>query len=239
MISQLTPSESSKIKQSAYETFALRNLKQNIGASVLRVALYEDLLNRQMAVIQMKKEKADDPWRAMEGLLPSRVLHKIIVCVDPDIDPHDPLSVTWAIVNRSQPHRDMRIVPNRPLPWNPIRYVADGQRYDVMDSALLIDATLKAEFPPVALPKKEFMERAKVIWEELGLPKLSPRPPWHGYSLGYWPEEASIQADNAIAGNYALNAEYSSAKGIRVPIGVKFMELKEKFLLEKLKKQDK
>lgn len=235
MISQLTPSESSKIKQSAYETFALRNLKQNIGVPVIRVALYEDLLNRQMAVIQMKKEKAEEPWRAMEGLLPSRVLHKIIVCVDPDIDPHDPLSVTWAIVNRSQPHRDMRIVPNRPLPWNPIRYVADGERYDVMDSALLIDATLKAEFPPVALPKKEFMERAKVIWEELGLPKLSPRPPWYGYSLGYWPEEAVIQAENATAGNYPLNAEFSSSKGIRVSKGAQFMELKKKFLLDELK----
>ena len=236
MISQLTPSESSKIKQSAYETFALRNLKQKIGASVVRVALYEDLLNRQMAVIQMKKEKADDPWRAMEKLLPSRVLHKIIVCVDPDIDPHDPLSVIWAIANRSQPHRDMKIVPNRPLPWNPIRYVADGERYDVVDSALLIDATLKAELPPVALPKKEYMERARVIWEELGLPKLSPRPPWHGYSLGYWPEEAMIQAENATAGNYALNAEFSSSKGIRVSKGARFMELKEKFLSQELKK---
>lgn len=236
MISQLTPSESSKIKQSAYETLALRQLQQTVGQAVLRVALYEDLLNRQVAVIQMKREKPDDTWRALEALLPSRVIHKVIVCVDPDIDPHDPQSLLWAIANRCQPHRDMKIVPNRPLPWNPIRYVADGQHYDVTDSTLLVDATLKAEFPPVALPKREYMERAKEIWEELGLPRLDPRPPWYGYSLGLWPEEAEIQAENATAGNHAGNAEYSSAKGVKVPRGAKFVELKKKFLADELEK---
>ena len=30
------------------------------------------------------------------------------------------------------------------------------------------------------------MERAKKIWEELGLPKLKPEAPWFGYSLGEW-----------------------------------------------------
>lgn len=236
MISQLTPSESSKIKQSSYETLALRQLQQTVGQAVLRVALYEDLLNRQVAVIQMKRGKPDDTWRALEALLPSRVIHKVIVCVDPDIDPHDPQSLLWAIANRCQPHRDMKIVPNRPLPWNPIRYVADGQHYDVTDSTLLVDATLKAEFPPVALPKREYMERAKEIWEELGLPRLDPRPPWYGYSLGLWPEEAEIQAENATAGNHAGNAEYSSAKGVKVPRGAKFVELKEKFLADELEK---
>jgi UbiD family decarboxylase len=236
MISQLTPSESSKIKQSAYETLALRHLTKDIGVPVLRVALYEDLLNRQVAVIQMKREKPEDIWRALEALLPSRIIHKVIACVDPDIDPHDPQSLLWAIANRCQPHRDMRIVPNRPLPWNPIRYVADGQRYDVTDSTLLIDATLKAEFPPVALPAREYMEHARGIWEELGLPKLEPRPPWHGYSLGLWSDEAVTQANNATAGDHALNGEYSRRKGIKVPQGGKFLPLKEKYLADELEK---
>ena len=45
---------------------------------------------------------------------------------------------------------------------------------------------MKGDLPPLALPKKEYMERAKKIWEELGLPALTPQPPWHGYSLGDW-----------------------------------------------------
>ena len=236
MISQLTPSESSKIKQSAYETLALKHLNKNVGVNARRVALYEDLLNRQVAVIQIKKEKPDDTWRALEGLLPSRIIHKLIVCVDEDIDPHDAQSLLWAIANRCQPHRDMRIVPNRPLPWNPIRYVADGEHYDVTDSTLLVDATLKAEFPPVALPQRPFMERAREIWVELGLPKLNPRPPWFGYSLGLWPEEAAIQAGNAVAGNHSQNAEFSSKHGIKVPKGTKFMDLKKKYMAEEIEK---
>jgi 4-hydroxy-3-polyprenylbenzoate decarboxylase len=235
MLSQLTPSESSKIKQSAYETLALRHLQKTVGPSVLRVALYEDLLNRQVAVIQMDKAEPGDAWRALEGLLPSRIIHKIIVAVDTDIDPHDPMSLFWAIANRSQPHRDMRIVPNRPLPWNPIRYVADGKHYDTTDSTLLVDATLKAEFPPVALPAREYMEGARKIWEELGLPKLTPRPPWHGYSLGLWSDELVEQAKNATAGEHERNAEYSRKKGFEVPPGANFIEHKEKFLAAELK----
>jgi 4-hydroxy-3-polyprenylbenzoate decarboxylase len=234
MISQLTPSESSKIKQSAYETLALKHLQETVSRSVRRVAMYEDLLNRQVAVIQIDQASADEKWRALEGLLPSRIIHKIIVCVDPDIDPHDPQSLLWAIANRCQPHRDMKIVPNRPLPWNPIRYVADGERYDVTDSTLLVDATLKAEFPPVALPLERYMERARELWQELELPPIEPRPPWHGYSLGLWTEELATQASNATAGDHGLNAAYSERKGLRVAKGAKFMPLKEKFLAEEL-----
>ncbi len=83
------------------------------------------------------------------------------------------------------------------------------------------------------------MERAREIWEELELPKLTPRPPWSGYSLGMWPREAAVQAENAVAGNHEQNAEYSAKKGIQVPRGAKFMDLKKKYIsdeIEKLKK---
>jgi 4-hydroxy-3-polyprenylbenzoate decarboxylase len=234
MLSQLTPSESSKIKQSAYETLALKHLQKTVGPAVLRVALYEDLLNRQVAVVQMAKAKPEQKWAALEALLPSRIIHKIIVAVDSDIDPHDPMSLFWAIANRAQPHRDMRIVPNRPLPWNPIRYVADGDHYDVTDSTLLVDATLKADFPPVALPAREYMEAARKIWDELGLPRLTPRPPWHGYSLGLWSEDLVQQANNAVAGEHERNAEYSRARGFNVPKGADFVEEKKKYLAKEL-----
>jgi len=59
---------------------------------------------------------------------------------------------------------------------------------------VLINATLKGTFSPVALPKREFMEHARTIWERLGLPRSRRSPPWHGYDLGHWP------ADLAAAG---------------------------------------
>ena len=67
---------------------------------------------------------------------------------------------------------------------------------------MLIDATLKEDFPPISLPKREYMERAKAIWEELGLPRLKPQSPWFGYSLGEWPEAMEEAAKRATQGDY-------------------------------------
>ena len=41
-------------------------------------------------------------------------------------------------------------------------------------STLLMDATMKGDMPPLALPKQEYMERAKAIWQELGLGRAAP-----------------------------------------------------------------
>jgi 4-hydroxy-3-polyprenylbenzoate decarboxylase len=56
--------------------------------------------------------------------------------------------------------------------------------------------------PPFALPAREFMERAKVIWDELGLPELNPQPPWYGYSLGDWDANWDRWAKLAIEGKW-------------------------------------
>ena len=68
-------------------------------------------------------------------------------------------------------------------------------------------ATLKENFPPISLPKREFMERAKKIWEELKLPKLKPQSPWYGYSLGEWSDEFDRAAELAVQGDYFKTGE--------------------------------
>jgi 4-hydroxy-3-polyprenylbenzoate decarboxylase len=67
---------------------------------------------------------------------------------------------------------------------------------------LLIDATLKWPYPPISLPKKEFMENALHIWKEEGLPELKLKEPWYGYSLGFWPDEYEAQAELALKGEH-------------------------------------
>ena len=69
----------------------------------------------------------------------------------------------------------------------------------------MIDATLKANMPPLALPREEFMVRAKGIWEELQLPRLTPQSPWHGYELGDWSEQWTDYAKRAVAGDWETN----------------------------------
>jgi 4-hydroxy-3-polyprenylbenzoate decarboxylase len=67
---------------------------------------------------------------------------------------------------------------------------------------MLIDATMKTPMPPLALPKKEYMENAKALWERLGLPKLKPESPWYGYSLGDWTAEWDRNAEQATRGEW-------------------------------------
>ena len=74
---------------------------------------------------------------------------------------------------------------------------------------MLMDATLKAPTAPLALPKKEFMENARELWERLGLAPLTPEAPWHGYSLGDWTDEWDALADRAVKGDYLENGKRS------------------------------
>ena len=220
IISQLTPSESSKTKQRAFETLALKLLREHHGfKGVQHVTLYEPLLNRQYGVIKMKKVSDIEPWDAMYALLGNRTRCKIIVAVDEDIDPEDAMAVNWAVVNRCQPHRDMRIIQPRPLPHGPLRFLADGNSYDKTDSALLIDATAKGPFPPISLPAREYMEHAKTLWEELELPALELKNPWFGYSLGMWSEEAQEEARLASEGNHYETGQKLKARREPTPPG--------------------
>jgi 4-hydroxy-3-polyprenylbenzoate decarboxylase len=229
IISQLTPSESSKTKQQAYETLALRLLRDHHGLKgVKKVVLHEALLNRQYAVIKMNKLHNIEPWDAMYALLGNKARSKIIVAVDEDIDAEDPSTVNWAIVNRCQPHRDMRIIYPRQLPHGPIRSVADGKQYDTVDSALLIDATVKAPFPPISLPARQYMEHALKIWEELNLPSLNLRSPWYGYSLGMWEDESEKEAALAAQGDYFQTGSKLEQRRVPTPPGSRIVEVRRK-----------
>jgi len=86
-------------------------------------------------------------------------------------------------------------------------------------SRVLINATRKFPFPPVALPKKEYMEQARTIWEELGLPELTPREPWYGYTMGLWPDDLDEEAQLAAASEYGRLEE--KLKNTRVTVGEK------------------
>jgi UbiD family decarboxylase len=221
IISQVTPSESSKIKAMGMATLIHRFLQRKGLSSVLEVSLMEPLVNlRPYVVLRMKKKDDQDPWNAMNALLEygDRV-GKLVIAVDEDINPHDPVAVTWAITHRSQPHKDIKVVGDRPFGATPIGMVVThpSSRYDNSESSLLIDATRKADFPPLSLPRKEYMERARQIWEELGLPRLEPQEPWHGYLLGYWPEDLDEEARLAAAGETDKVGE--KLKQTRVPVG--------------------
>jgi 4-hydroxy-3-polyprenylbenzoate decarboxylase len=195
IISQVTPSESSVVKRLAYEPLFLAHLRDSLGIKGLRrVALHEPLTNlRRLVILQFARGTPQaEVWRALNGTLTLQaIVGKFVVAVDEDIDPDNADSVFWAMSYRCNPIKDTHVVPYRELGHGP--RTGDSEA----DSAMLIDATMKQAMPPLALPKREYMENAKALWERLGLPPLRPETPWFGYSLGDWSETWDERARQA------------------------------------------
>jgi 4-hydroxy-3-polyprenylbenzoate decarboxylase len=201
IISQVTPSESSLIKRVGMEPLFLNFLQSTLGIKgVKRVSMHEPLTNmRKVLLLVMERDMpTTEIWRALYG---AAILHraagKYVIAVNDDIDPENADAILWAMSYRANPNLDFHILPHRDQGHGPRSKRNGGE-----DASVLIDATLKENFPPISLPKREYMERAKVIWEELGLPKLKPESPWFGYSLGEWSDDADEAAKRATRGDY-------------------------------------
>ena len=208
IISQLTPSESSVIKRVAYEPIYLTHLSKTLGIKgIKKVYLHEPLTNlRKVLFIQFEQNvPTTEIWRALYGASSlASAIGKYVIAIDKDINPENSDSIFWAMAYRANPAIDIKILKHR-VPYGPKdRRVPGGE-----DSTLLIDATLKNPMPPIALPKRNYMENAKVIWDELGLPNLKPETPWHGYSLGDWSDEWTETANRATDGLYKENGKIS------------------------------
>jgi len=210
-ISQCPPSESTKLRHVGEEANLYKFLKYDCGLPVVDVAFPETCSAAPFVVVSMKKRELAEPWQVLNGCIAHSSRRKFVIVVDDDIDPHDADSVNWAMCWRVQPHRDIRIVKGLVSELDPSIAPPSETRtsYPVPDgtSAILINATTKWDYPPVSLPKKEYMERAKQIWEEEGLPKLKVVKPWHGYPLGFWTEEYEEEAQLAVKGQYLKTGE--------------------------------
>ncbi len=212
IISQVTPSESSVIKRVAYEPMFLAHIRDHLGVKgIKRVYMHEPLTNiRRVIFLQMEPgTPRTEVWRALYGATSLRAdCGKYVIAVNEDIDPDNGDAVFWSLAYRADPDKDIEILRHRDAGHGPKG--PGGTRPE--DSTLLIDATLKREMPPLALPKREYMEHAKELWERLGLPPLNPESPWHGYSLGDWSDEWDRLAERAAQGEYLENGKRSAQR---------------------------
>jgi 4-hydroxy-3-polyprenylbenzoate decarboxylase len=210
IVSQVTPSESSVIKKVAYEPMFLAHLRDHLGIKGIRhVSLHEPLSNVRPVIFLVFAHGAPrtEVWRALHGAATLRAdCGKICIAVSEDIDPANTDAVLWSLAYRSNPAEDVHIAPHRSGGHGP----KSGRR--TSDATMLVDATLKQTFPPLALPAREFMERARAIWEELKLPALKPQPPWHGYSLGDWDMAWEEYARRAVAGAWEQSGAETFAR---------------------------
>ena len=203
IISQVTPSESSVIKRVAYEPMFLSHLRDTLALKgIRRVVLHEPLSNiRPVIFLQFAPgTPQSEVWRGLNGASVFKAdCGKIVIAVSEDVDPRNADAVFWSLAYRAHLGDDLHVVPHRSGGHGP----KTGRRRG--DATLLIDATLKTPMPPVALPARPYMERARAMWEELGLPTLKPQPPWHGYSLGEWDETWERHAVRAVEGRWKEN----------------------------------
>jgi 4-hydroxy-3-polyprenylbenzoate decarboxylase len=170
-----------------------------------RVCLHEPLTNlRKFVILQFARgTPRSEIWRGLQGALTLQaVIGKFVIAVDEDIDPNNADAVFWAMAYRCNPIRDTHVVPYREPGHGP----RTGDK-PAPDSAMLIDATMKEPMPPLALPKRPYMENARALWERLGLPALAPEMPWFGYSLGDWTEEWDNNAADATRGEWMNRSE--------------------------------
>lgn len=214
LMSQFPPSESSKIKHTGTEKIIYKFLRYDSGnAAVLDVALHDEVSGSGQAycVVKMRKATPVDAWRALNATAGfSGSYAKICIAVDEDIDIRDPAMINWAICYNVRPEQDVVIAKGKSPGLDPSAYPPDVPSDESRmnsTSALLIDATRPWPYPPVSLPRREFMERSKEIWEELNLPELKPMMPWYGYSLGAWTKEDEEEAELAVKGDHFLTGE--------------------------------
>jgi 4-hydroxy-3-polyprenylbenzoate decarboxylase len=140
------------------------------------------------------------------------------IIVDPDINLQDADLVLWALSYRASRTQDITVVSTGRPPASLDPSAAPPGQYDQErmgirgiggeGARVIINATRKWAYPPVALPAKEYMEEALAIWTkhpDLPTPRL--RQPWHGYTLGYWPDELQRYADMIVQGEYVKLGE--------------------------------
>jgi UbiD family decarboxylase len=211
ILSEVTPSESSILKKSAYEALFFAHLRHHLEVKgIKRVVMHEPLTNlRKVLFLEMAHGTPQtEVWRALNGAATLQAqCGKIVIAVSEDIDARNTDAVFWSLAYRFDPRGDTLIVPHKAGGHGP-KAGASGD-----DSSILLDATLKHPTSPLALPQRQFMERSRKLWEELGLPRLPPaQPPWHGYDLGDWAPDWQAFADAAARGDWAANGANTFAR---------------------------
>jgi UbiD family decarboxylase len=210
VLSEVTPSESSILKKSAYEALFFQHLKRTLDIKGIEgVVMHEPLTNLRKVIFLKFAPGAPrtEVWRGLHGAATLQAqCGKIVIAVSRDIDALNTDAIFWSMAYRCDPIEDVQLVPHRAGGHGPKAGAGGG------DSTMLIDATLKHPTSPLALPAKPYMEDARRLWEELGLPRLSVRAPWHGYDLGDWSDQWQAFADAATRGEWKANGENTFAR---------------------------
>ncbi|HVA23699.1 MAG TPA: UbiD family decarboxylase [Chloroflexota bacterium] len=173
-MSQMPPSESSCIKQIGRESMIFHHLRDTLGLPIKDVHLPESAGATGLLLISMAKQNHSQPLKAMWGAWSLHdVFGKITVVVDDDIDVRDHFQVEWAMSFRTQPASDVRLYDDTDaLTLDPSQAdysVPNESPLRRRSSKVGIDATRKHDYPPLAVPPQEHLDRVAGQWDKYGI----------------------------------------------------------------------
>jgi len=183
-ISEMPPSESSKLRHISTESVVLRQLEMLGIPGIVDINMPETTQSH-ITIISIKKSSMGHPAKVANALF--SILQpgsgKIVIVVDDDIDIHDYDHVWWAMTFRTSmvPER-MNIHFVEGLQAVKLDYSAlpnfsiEGEVPDPMGRpaiGLFIDATRPfIPFPGVSLPPIKYLNKVRDQWEGYHLPEL-------------------------------------------------------------------
>ncbi len=202
------PSDSNTISSSCNAGLLYHQLRYECRLPVDSI-YFPDPSPATFGIIRLQKGATRNVWQVLYATAALTDSSKYLVAIDYDVDPRELDLLVWALTWRVRPESDVVVMKGRHPGLDP-SFGATGSSRGRMDQSglrdyyrVLIDATMSGPYPPVALPKKEYMEHAIDLWKrEPGLPEPKLKEPWHGYSLGYWSDEDQRLADLLAAGDY-------------------------------------
>jgi 4-hydroxy-3-polyprenylbenzoate decarboxylase len=177
-----------------------------------------------LCVIRIEESLLESPWQVLQSAAGTHQGGKLFVAVDSDIDPDDPYLLLWALSFRMRPEHDLIFTKGRTPGLDPSA-ASPGAGRGKMESAgaeraysrILIDATRKWPYPPLALPRKEFMDGAAELWRrQKDLPDLHLKEPWCGTTLGVWSDDDQENAELIARGEYLKVGEKMAALQTKV-----------------------
>lgn len=175
-ISQLPPSESTKLRGIAHESLVYKHLVHDLGLPGIHdVHLTETSTSLGHLIVKMTPKYQGHTKQVLSAAWThDPTLGKIVSVVDEDIDIRDPYQVDWAYSFRMQPARDVTIIKDvASLALDPSTAPPEAPfKEKLIGSKILIDATKKWEYPEVAMPPKDLMEAVKKNWAAYGLPEI-------------------------------------------------------------------
>jgi UbiD family decarboxylase len=180
-LSQMPPSESSKLRQIAYEAMALKHLQRLGYEGVVDLHMPESA-QAGVTVVSIRKTDDGQPARiasAILSLLQPR-WGKFVIVTDDDVDIYDLDNLLWAMTFRTSlaPDRTNICFLNgmiaQVLDYSAANSIDDlRRRWDWPSRCVLIDATRPYKpYPVTSLPAARYLGAALKSWERYGLPDL-------------------------------------------------------------------